>query len=99
MNIKNILISVITPDEKLKEVQQQFMNIITKDETKYKYVSDFTKEEFTILSFSGDFPYDDFAVAINNKNEIYIIYSYDGGYGFPRVRISELFNYFGGDEK
>ena len=82
--------------EKLNKVQNDFETILkgkvsrTSNSLKKEIKCDYLDEEYKILSYSGDFPYDDFAIAINNKSEIYIIYSYDGAYEFPSVRLSEL---------
>lgn len=94
MKIQDILLTCIKEEEKekLNKVQNEFETILkgkvsrAKREVKCVYLD----EEYKLLSYSGDFPYDDFAIAINNKNEIYILYSYDGAYAFASVRISEL---------
>lgn len=94
MRIQDMLLTCVKEEEKekLNKVQNEFEEIlkgkVSRAKGKVKCV--YLDEQYKILSYSGEFPYDDFAIAINNKNEIYILYSYDGAYAFASVRLSEL---------
>lgn len=98
MRIQDMLLTCVKEEEKekLNKVQNAFEEILknkvsrTSKSLNKEIKCDYLDEEYKILSYSGEFPYDDFAIAINNKSEIYIIYSYDGAYGFSSVRLSEL---------
>lgn len=48
-------------------------------------------EEYEIIKACGDFPYDDFALGRNKKNnEIVVIYAYDGGYDYVSWSMNDL---------